>query len=323
MGWKGKKVLVTGGAGFIGSWVVKKLLERGAEVRVVDNLSKGDASNLADVMDQIEFIKGDLLKKKIVERCMRDVDFCFHFAARIGGIGYFHKYPAEILRDNSIMTLNLWDAATQTKPKMVGISSSMVFERAFKFPTPESHLNECPPPFTAYGFSKLFVEYVARAYYEQFSVPYVIARPFNVYGPGETPGEEVGYSHVIPDLVKKILSGQYPLEILGSGEQTRSFTYVEDAADAIIFIAEKAEQDDFNIGTGVETSIKELAYLLWRICGRKEPIKLKHLPAFEHDVKRRVPDVSKLFSLGWRPKVSLEQGLKVTVEWLREKLRYQ
>jgi nucleoside-diphosphate-sugar epimerase len=192
----------------------------------------------------------------------------------------------------------------------------MVFERTTIFPTPEKAIEISPPPLTGYGFSKLVGEYICKTYYEEFGIPYVIVRPFNAYGPGEVPGAYVGYAHVIPDLVKKIVNGQYPLEIIGSGKQTRSYTYVDDVANGIIFAAEHAENDDFNIGTGIETSVIELAKMLWKICNRKEPIKFKHLPSFKYDVQKRVPDVSKIMSLGWRPKTPLKRGLRETVNWL-------
>lgn len=320
MDWSKKKVLVTGGAGFIGSRVVHMLKDKGADIRVVDNLSKGEASNLKDIIKEIEFIQDDLLKPEVASKALKGVDVCFHFAARIGGIGYFHKLPATSVRDNSIINLNLWDAAKETKPKMICLSSSMVFERANIFPTPEEAVKISPPPLTGYGFSKLGAEYVATTYNEEFGIPYVVARPFNAYGPGETPGDYIGYAHVIPDLYKKIASGQYPVEILGDGKQTRSYTYVDDTAAGIIFLAEKAVNDDYNIATGVETSILELAQMIWKLHGKKEPIKFKHLPPFKYDVQRRVPDVSKIKSLGWKPKYTLEEGLKITIDWLRNRI---
>src|SRR5208283_247653 len=269
--WTGKRVLVTGGAGFIGHRVVRKLVDQGANVTVVDNLSKGALKNLEELMGRIEFKNDDLLQIKVAKRFLEDTEICFHLAAKIGGIGYFHKTPAQSLRDNSMMNLNLWDAATRTGTMMVCLSSSMVFERANVFPTPESALQDSPPPVSGYGFSKLVAEYIARTYHEEFGVKYLIFRPFNAYGPGEMTGEYVGYAHVIPDLIKKTLSGQYPLEILGSGDQTRNYTYVDDVAEAIMYITERRENDDFNIGTGEETSVKELARWIWRLCGRKEP----------------------------------------------------
>lgn len=319
MEWSNKKVLVTGGAGFIGSRVATQLVNLGARVRVVDDLSKGEASNLAGVIDKIEFIQGDLLDIKMARQCLKDIEVCFHFAAKIGGIGFFHKYPATSIRDNTLMNLNLWDAARDTGIRMVCVSSSMVFERTNTFPTPETAVESSPPPLTGYGFSKLITEYISQTYYDEFSVPYVIVRPFNAYGPRENPGDWVGYSHVIPDLVDKILGGQYPLEILGSGKQIRSYTYVDDVADGIIFAATHAENDDLNIGVDVETSIAELAEMIWKLCGRKELIKFQHLPAFKYDVQKRVPDISKIKKLGWTPKTSLERGLKITIEWLRNR----
>jgi len=195
----------------------------------------------------------------------------------------------------------------------------MVFERASSFPTPETAVSTSPPPLTGYGFSKLVAEYIARTYFEEYGVRFLIVRPFNAYGPGEVPGDYVGYAHVIPDLIKKTLSGQYPLEILGGGDQTRSYTYVDDIADAIIFVAERFENDDFNIGTGMETTVRDLAEKIWSICGRTEPLLLKSNNGLKYDVLRRVPDVTKLFERGWRPKHALDDGLQITVNWLKEK----
>jgi nucleoside-diphosphate-sugar epimerase len=318
--WAGKKVLVTGGAGFIGSRVVAQLVSLGAEARVVDDLSKGEASNLAVVIDKIEFIQGDLLDARIARQCMQGIEACFHFAAKIGGIGFFHKYPATSIRDNTLMNLNLWDIAKDSGAKMVCVSSSMVFERTSQFPTPETAIESYPPPLTGYGFSKLIAEYIARTYFDEFAVPYVIVRPFNAYGPGETPGDWVGYAHVIPDLVEKILGRQYPLEILGSGNQIRSYTYVDDVADGIIFAASHTENDDFNIGTGIETSVTQLAEMIWKLCGRKEPIKFRRLEPYQYDVQKRIPDVSKIGKLGWQAKTPLEEGVKETIEWLKTKM---
>ncbi len=315
--WKDKAVLVTGGAGFIGHRLVTALLDLGANVTVIDDFSKGKMQNLQILLDQIQFIQADLLGPKAIGDVLNECQVCFHLAAKIGGIGYFHKTPATILRDNSIMNFNVWDAAVGTNTKMVCLSSSMVFERATTFPTPESAIEASPPPKSGYGFSKLLSEYVARTYHEEFGVKYVIVRPFNVYGTGELPGEYVGYAHAIPDLIEKTLEGQYPLEILGSGEQTRCYTYVDDAVDAMLFLAEKAENDDFNIGANTETTVIELAEKIWQLCRRKEPLKLKHMPSFKHDVQRRIPDTAKIMRLGWASKTSLDDGLGKTIEWIK------
>jgi len=315
--WKDKPILVTGGAGFMGHRLVARLLGLGARVTVIDDLSKSGERNLAPYLTQIRFLQADLLDAAVARDCVKDHDICFHLAAKIGGIGYFHKTPATSLRDNSMMNFNLWDGAVSSNAKMVCVSSSMVFERTNIFPTPESAVERSPPPMSGYGFSKLVAEYVARTYYEEFGVEYVIVRPFNAYGPGETPGEYVGYAHVIPDLIKKVLAGQYPLEILGTGKQTRSYTYVDDIADSILYVTERVENDDFNIGTGVETTVEELAGKIWKLSGRREPLTTRHTPGLRYDVQRRVPDTSKIMRLGWKPKVDLDEGLKKTIEWFK------
>ena len=243
--WKDKAVLVTGGAGFMGHRLVAKLLALGAKVTVVDDLSKGNKRNLEPYLNKVRFLQADLLNPSVAKDWLKGHEVCFHLAAKIGGIGYFHKTPATSLRDNSIMNLNLWDAAVDTDTKMVCLSSSMVFERTSIFPTPESAIEISPPPMSGYGFSKLVAEYIARTYHEEFGVKYVIVRPFNAYGPGEMPGEYVGYAHVIPDLIRKTLTGQHPLEIMGSGKQTRSYTYVDDVADGILYVTERIENEDF------------------------------------------------------------------------------
>ena len=319
--WPGRRVLVTGGAGFIGHRLVCKLADLGASVSVADDLSKGALENLQNLRDQIEFRNDNLLEASVAKKLLRDIDICFHLAAKIGGIGYFHKAPAMSLRDNSIMNFNLWDAAVGSDTKMVCLSSSMVFERTNTFPTPETALEHSPPPMSGYGFSKLVAEYIARTYHEQYGIKYLIVRPFNAYGPGEVPGDYVGYAHVIPDLIQKVFSGQYPLEILGSGEQTRSYTYVDDVADGIIYVTERCENEDFNVGAGVETSVLDLAKKIWLLCGSTEPLAIKRTPALEHDVQRRIPDITKISKLGWRPSVSLDDGLRITIGWLKAKLQ--
>jgi len=144
---KGKKVLVTGGAGFIGSYLVRLLLEKGAEVRVVDNLVKGNQENLKEILKETEFMKGDLLKYEIAEKALKDMDVCFHLAVRIGGVRFMHNYPATCLNENTLMTLNLWNAAKEFSNKMIYASSSMVYERSKSFPLSESNAENIPPSF--------------------------------------------------------------------------------------------------------------------------------------------------------------------------------
>ena len=311
-------ILVTGGAGFIGSSVVRRLLKDGHSVRVVDDLSKGYVNLESDA--PVEFVRADLGNKAETEQAFKGVELCFHLAAKIGGIKYFHDYPATILDENNLMLSSIFSAAVTHGTKIVYISSSMVFERTNIFPSPEEAVLESPPPVTHYGFSKLVGEYYCRAFNEEHGVRYTICRPFNAYGPGEHPEDEPGIAHVIPDLARKVLNGDYPLEIMGSGQQQRCFTYVEDIADGIVTagLHPKGENEDFNIGEDTPTTVEQLARKIWELCGRTEPFELAHAPAFQHDIQRRIPDVTKTERVvGWRPRISLDEGLQRTIDWLR------
>lgn len=312
------KFLVTGGAGFIGSEIVRQLLGRGHTVRVVDNLSKKDAS----VDPRADFQKIDLTDRELTKKAFQDVDICINTAAKIGGIGYFHKFPATILSENNKIYSSTFEAAAQNKLKrIVYISSSMVFESATTFPSKEEDIEKIPPPVSAYGFSKLSGEWYCHAFWDEYKLPFSICRPFNAYGINEFPEREVGYAHVIPDLVRKILEGQYPLEMLGDGKQTRCFTHVRDIARGIIEVAQnpKGENQDFNIGTENETPMLDLAQKIWEVMEEGRPFKVKFVKGFKYDIRRRVPSTQKAMKLiGFKPEVKFEDGLKEVVNWLKE-----
>lgn len=316
-----KRIIVTGGCGFIGSEVVKQLISKGYEVTVADNLSKPESS----VKEGYEFVEIDLADKKKTEKLFSGFDICINLAAKIGGIGYFHKYPATILSDNNKIYSSTFEAAVKNKiERMVYVSSSMVFESTEKYPSKESDLSEIPPPISAYGFSKLIGEQYCRAFFDQYGLKYSICRPFNAYGINEFPGEEVGYAHVIPDLVKKILNGQYPLELLGNGEQIRCFTHVNDIAEGIIKVMEspEAENEDFNVSTPVPTKIIELAKMLWDMLEPDKEFSVKNVPGFTYDIKKRIPDVTKMKELlGWEAPTKLEDGVRGVVNWLKKEMK--
>jgi UDP-glucose 4-epimerase len=318
---KKTKVLVTGGAGFIGNEVVKQLLDKGYKVKVADNFSKKDAR----VPKEVEFFKVDLTDRKQAEKVMKGIDYCIHLAAKIGGIGYFHKFPATILSENNKLYSAVFEAAVKAKIKrIIYISSSMVFESTNRYPSREEDIYTIPPPLSAYGFSKLIGEWYCKAFKDEFGLNYTILRPFNAYGINEAPEREVGYAHVIPDIIRKCLEKQYPLEILGSGNQTRCFTHVSDLALGVIMAMEspKAENQDFNLGSEKEIKMIDLAKQIFLLCGVDKPFKVKKMPGFKHDIKRRVPSAKKAFNLlGWKQTVSLNDELPLIVDWVKNYIK--
>jgi nucleoside-diphosphate-sugar epimerase len=198
-----------------------------------------------------------------------------------------------------------------------------VFERARLFPTPEDHLDECPPPRSAYGFSKLTGEVHCRAAHEEFGLPYTICRPFNAYGPGETPAGEPGVAHLVPDLIAKVLEGRRPLPIFGSGRQTRTLTHVDDIAAGVLAAMRSpaAVGEDFNISAGEELTVEQIARIVWEQCGEDPAMfALEHVPSFTIDVQRRWPSVEKAQRLlGWQAKIGVVEGIARTISWLRER----
>ena len=317
------RVLVTGGAGTIGGAVVERLLrDPDWEVRVADHRPAPTW-----MREGCEIHTGDL---RDAEQARAAVDGCthvIHLAAIVGGIANFHKLPFTLTEVNNALTGAVVHAAhrrTQVE-RFVYVSSSMVFERATEFPTTEEHLLDCPAPRSAYGFSKLAGEVYARAAHEQHGLRYTICRPFNAYGPGELPDpDEPGIAHAVPDLIAKVLAGQHPLQIFGSGEQTRTLTHVDDIADGIVtaMASPAGENEDFNISASEELTVAEIARLIWEACGRDPAGFRARAPArasrsTSSAAGRRWRRPSEL--LGWEAGVDLRDGIAQTVEWLRER----
>ena len=314
------RVLVTGGAGTIGSAVVRRLLSDSRwEVRIADHREPPQW-----MREGCEIRTSDLREPLAAGAAVHGCAHVIHLAAIVGGIAHFHKLPFTLFEVNNALTGALTHAAVaHDVERFVYVSSSMVFERATEFPTTEEHVEVCPAPHSAYGFSKLAGEVYTRAAHAEHGLRYTICRPFNAYGPGELPEpDEPGIAHAVPDLIHKALTGRRPLEIFGSGEQTRTITHVDDIADGIVTAtASPAGADqDFNISASEELTVAEIAERIWVACGEDpSDFELEHLPTFEVDVVRRWPSVQKARDvLGWEAEIGLDQGLADTVAWLRE-----
>jgi nucleoside-diphosphate-sugar epimerase len=258
----------------------------------------------------------------------------------IGGISYFHTYAYELLAENERLTAAAFDAAIHAfkigrLKKITVISSSMVFENATTFPSKEGDQRTCPPPASTYGFQKLATEYFAQGAFEQYGLPFSIARPFNCVGVGEkrARGEEEIYSgnvklamsHVVPDLVQKILKGQDPLHILGAGNQVRHYTYGGDLARGIRLCVEHpaAVNEDFNLSTPHGHTVLELAEAIWKkIHAPDRPFRYVADEGFKYDVQCRIPDVSKARDrLGFQATTTLDEILDEVIPWIAEQVK--
>lgn len=334
------KVLVSGSAGFIGGYVVEELLRRGHEVIGVDNLSKyGRVAKSYDADPSYRFVEGDCRDVALMTELASGCDHFIAGAAMIGGISYFHTHAYDLLANNERIMAASVDAALAAHRngrlrKVTYMSSSMVYESTDRWPSFEGDQLKVPPPLSSYGFQKLAVEYFARAAWEQYQLPYTIVRPFNCVGIGEgralgdveilSGNVKLAMSHVVPDLVQKVLLGQNPLHILGDGSQVRHYTYGRDLARGIVIAMEHdvALNEDFNLSTATSSTVLEVAELIWRkIRGSDVPFRYVSDPPFEHDVAMRIPSVEKAKRLlGFEATTSLDEMLDEVIPWVRDAL---
>jgi len=330
------KILVTGASGFICGYLVEELLAAGYEVVGLDNLTKyGTVEKSYDRHPGYSFFEADAKNVSLLKELLSDCDHFVAAAAMIGGISYFHQLAYDLLAENERITAAAFDAAIHAYrqgklKKITVVSSSMVFESTAEFPTPEGAQFRCPPPQSTYGFQKLATEYFARGAHQQYGLLYTLVRPFNCVGIGEkravrdcdtTSGNvTLAMSHVVPDLVQKVLKGQDPLHILGTGKQVRHYTYGGDLARGIRLAIESpaALNEDFNLSTSVRTTVLELAELIWRkIRGVDEPFRYVSDPPFPFDVQERSPDTRKAERiLGFRATTGLSKVLDEVIPWV-------
>jgi UDP-glucose 4-epimerase len=332
------RVLVSGASGFIGGYVVEELLARGHSVVGVDNFSKyGRVAKSFDGHCNYQLVEGDCRDVKLMTGLLSGCDHFVAGAALIGGISYFHTYAYDLLAANERITAASCDAAIAAHrsgrlQKVTYISSSMVFESADSWPSYEGQQRQVPPPKSSYGFQKLAVEYFAQAAWDQYQLPFTIVRPFNCVGVGEgralgdvevlSGNVKLAMSHVVPDLVQKVLKGQDPLHILGDGSQIRHYTYGGDLAKGIVTAMEhpEARNEDFNLSTATSTTVLELAEGIWRkIRGAGVPFCYVSDDPFEHDVQRRVPATGKAREvLGFEATTPLEDILDEVIPWIEK-----
>ncbi|QDV38976.1 NAD-dependent epimerase/dehydratase family protein [Tautonia plasticadhaerens] len=336
------KILVTGAAGFIAGYLVEELLEAGHEVIGLDNYSKyGPIEHAYDHHERYTLARGDAKDVGLLKDLLSGCDHFVAGAAIIGGISLFHEKAYDLIAENERITAAAFDAAIAAFDggegrlrKITVVSSSMVFESCDEFPTPEGAERRCPPPGSTYGFQKLATEYFAQGAREQYKLPYTIVRPFNCVGIGEkralgdheimSGNVKLAMSHVVPDIVQKVLKGQDPLHILGDGRQVRHYTYGGDLARGIRIAVEHpgATNEDFNLSTAESTTVLELAELVWKKIRGDEPFRYVSDAPFPHDVQRRVPDVSKARRvLGFEATTTLSTSLDEIIPWIDQQIK--
>lgn len=308
------RVLVTGGAGFIGSHLVDALLKRRCKVTVLDDFSTGKTKNLEHVKNEIKIIRGGVENFRLVKKAVAGCEVIFHEAAL--SLLQSIEDPVRNAEVNVIGTLNLLEAARECKRVKVFVhaSTGSVYGEPQRIPQDEDHPLE---PVSPYGVAKLAAERYVSLWHKLYGVKTTILRYFNVYGPRKDYGPRGGVTEI---FIKNILMGK-PITIEWDGLQQRSFTYVDDVVDATISAAEVegAHGNVFNIGNPTLTSVKELAQLAMELCGKN--VRIRYAPKREGDVRKVAPDISRAKKvLNYRPRVKLREGLLKEIAWMKREL---
>ncbi len=318
--WTRKKVLVTGGAGFIGSHVVEKLVEAGAEVCVLDNFQNGSKSNLSKVKNSIKIVKGDCRSPQDAFVSCKNKDVVMNLAARVGGIEYNRTHQATMMQDNLLIGTVMIEAAHKAGvDRFLVVSSACIYPRSCSVPTPEveGFLDEPEPTNGGYGWAKRMSEKLGEYYFQEFGMKVGIVRPYNCYGARDHFDPDV--SHVIPALIKRVFDGENPVKVWGTGRQTRAFLYVEDLAEGMILAIEKYPvPDPINLGTDEEISIKELIQKIIKISGKKVSIVFDTSKP-DGSPRRNSDNTKATKNLGFIPKTTLDNGLENVIKWYKSK----
>ena len=308
------KYLITGGAGFIGAHLTEKLIARGDQVNVFDNLSTGSANNLSGIRNRVEFEQGDIQDKAVIDKLIADSDYVVHLAAALGVFNIVNK-PLESLKTNLQGSENVLESADKYKKPVLIASTSEVYGKNDKVPLNEEDDRIIGHPLKSrwsYSEAKAVDESLAYFYYLENKLPVRIVRFFNTVGP-----RQVGnYGMVVPRFISAALKNQ-PLQVYGDGDQIRCFCHVDDAVRALLLVmdSDQAVGNVFNIGNNQQISIIELAKKIIEITGSKsEIVKVPYSEAYPEgfeDMQRRVPDISKIKNaLGWTPQIGLDQIIK-------------
>ncbi len=316
-GWQGRRVLVTGGASFIGSHLTDRLVQRGGKVRVVDNLSSGKLDNLRHHLaeEKIDFIRADLREPGVARASVQDIEVVFHLAADHGGRGYVDLHQAGPASNLLLGGLVFWEAQRSGVEKVVFASSGCVYPNHLQSdPQKEIYLTEdvVKPPYDAdnmYGWAKLMNELTLRAYHREFGLKAASCRLFTVYGPR---GVE---NHAVIAMIARAFIGQDPYEVWGDGSQVRNWTYVDDIVNGIILAAEKIDDGTaVNLGTMERIRVLDAAGMVLEYTGHRAEIRLlRDMPT---GPLNRVADNSLARALlGWEPQVPFAEGLRRTIEW--------
>jgi GDP-L-fucose synthase len=319
--WKDKKVLVTGGAGFIGSHVVERLIGKGATVTVYDNLQNSSQKNLKSVKGQYIFIKGDCTDQSKALKACKNQEVVLNIAARVGGIEYNRTHQATMMRDNLLIGTIMLEAARRANvERFLAVSSACVYPRDITVPTPESEgfLSEPEPTNGGYGWAKRMAEKMAQYYAEEFGMKIGIVRPYNCYGPRDH--FDPAISHVIPALIKRVFDGENPVLVWGSGKQSRAFLYVDDMAEGMIQAIEKYPMPDpINLGTDDEVTIKELIAKIVLLSGKNVKVTFDKTKP-DGSPRRNSNNMKMIKYIGFKPVVGLDEGLRKTIDWYKSNI---